>query len=196
MSRTAGSGAGPRATLPARRIGRLASGHESKRQPRVDRVHLDCLFPMEQEATGINSTAPTASLTGRIWFFCCCFPLDRYSPTDRPTDCERPSPFASVPERADPRTCGADPSRSSQHGYEPRARMRPLALRRALIIRAWRPRDRGRCQPSRGLAIAPESHSPSGTPRVTDSRVRCFVRPAPAERRIRPLVLAPAMPVS
>jgi hypothetical protein len=41
----------------------------------VQRVELagDCLFPMEQGATGINSSTPTASLTGRIWFFCCCF---------------------------------------------------------------------------------------------------------------------------
>src|SRR5262249_25273622 len=31
----------------------------------------DCLFPREQEATGMNSTVLTASLTGRIQFFYC-----------------------------------------------------------------------------------------------------------------------------
>ena len=44
---------------------------------------FDCLFPMEKGATGINSSTPTASLTGRIWFFVAV--TNHYSPIVMPT---------------------------------------------------------------------------------------------------------------
>ena len=36
---------------------------------------FDCLFPIEQRVTGMNSAVQTASLTGRILFFYCSEPL-------------------------------------------------------------------------------------------------------------------------
>jgi hypothetical protein len=95
--------------------GRLKIRPPAKRQPSgVNLSSLSgCLFPREQEVTGKNPTAPPASLTGRIWFFCrtncepllinetptesrLLSPLSRSAPSQRPTDC-RYEPHSAAP---------------------------------------------------------------------------------------------------
>ncbi len=71
---------------------------------------------MEQGATGNNSSVPTASLTGRIRFFCCRYELLLTTVLRQPFP-GRPSPFLDVPaiRRAFARASGPD----DRFGYEP-----------------------------------------------------------------------------
>lgn len=57
---------------------------------------FDCLFPIEQRVTGMNSAVQTASLTGRILFFYCSEPL-LTSDLIRSTESVHPPLFASPP---------------------------------------------------------------------------------------------------
>jgi len=88
----------------------------AKRQP--GGVNLSplsgCLFPREQEVTGKNPTALSASLTGRIWFFCCTnyepqlnktptksrlfSPLSRSASSSRPTYQPGYEPYTAAPQ--------------------------------------------------------------------------------------------------
>ena len=117
---------------------------------------------MEQGATGINSSVPTASLTGRIQFVCC-----RYEPLL--TDLLRCICFESVqPPLVSPafeRAFASFVVRRTD-GYEPRA---PGALYcdfyrlRFVRLLAWLAARVGGAVP-RATLRSPEPHSPSEVP--------------------------------
>ena len=58
--------------VPLLRGGRPSGGIRKGSQT-VSELTVGCLFPLELGATGMNSSTPTASLTGRIWFFLLLF---------------------------------------------------------------------------------------------------------------------------
>ena len=91
----------------------------------------DCLFPKEQGATGMNSSVLTASLTGRIQFFCDVALRRTVTAHLRQlTRCASIPPLVQLrPRGRAALACG--PVSRSERGYEPRARERP-SLRRGL----------------------------------------------------------------
>lgn len=79
---------------------------------------FDCLFPIEQRVTGMNSAVQTASLTGRILFFYCSEPL-LTSCLIRSTESVHPPLFASPP--SPPGICREHSNGSLNVGTSPSA---------------------------------------------------------------------------
>ena len=77
----------------------------------------DCLFPREQEATGMNSAVLTASLTGRIQFFYCVALLRTVLNCYFGLVCVHPPLVIDFGPETKPHRCGRE-SRS-ERGYEP-----------------------------------------------------------------------------
>jgi hypothetical protein len=127
----------------------------------------DCLFPREQEATGMNSTVLTASLTGRIQFllrcvattnltYCCCGLLCPPLPC-----CDS----GSLPQR------GGEPE--SERGYEPPGAIAPCTSAAIASVSVRSAARRWRCRPARGASELVSPHSPSGVPLHRWIATRC-----------------------
>lgn len=141
---------------------------------------------MEQGATGINSSVPTASLTGRIWFFLLLLRTSTHRSEWANRLLERLFPPLRWPGHS-PRT-RVDRGTVNPRGTSPGRRS---ALFRSNLVRG------GLAVAQRGGAVrcatlrSPEPHSPSGAPCTAHAMLRAKQLPNP---RIRRLTRALRMP--
>lgn len=120
---------------------------------------FDCLFPIEQRVTGMNSAVQTASLTGRILFFYCSEPL-LTSDLIRSTESVHPPLFASPPNP--PGICRECSNGSLNVGTSPSAEA-PNALSGSKPGASEAARQR-RCNPVAQPASAFETSLPQRGP--------------------------------